>query len=121
MWPNPNDSKVQLIFRGRCTQQWDQLDVERLLFPEQYILNNSIFNREFDNNDDDNDNNNNAEQYLEMNIELLRQMNQTETNNRKLNPINSFWNAKGLSQRPLNPQDYGIEIKNKIADILKQQ
>ena len=79
-----------MIFRGRCTQQWDHWDVERLLFPEQYILNNSIFNQEFNNNDDDSDNNNNAQQYLEMNIELLRQMNQTETNNRKLNPINSY-------------------------------
>jgi hypothetical protein len=41
--------------------------------------------------------------------------------NTELNPVETFWNTQGLSQRPLNPKDYGIEIKNKLADILKQQ
>jgi len=31
--------------------------------------------------------------------------------NTELNPIQNFWNTQGLSQRPLNPEDYGIVIK----------
>ena len=85
--PNPNDSKVQLIWRDRSTQQWDHLDVEKLLFPDEYLRNNSIFNKEYD----DNDNNDDKDNYLQMNIEILRQINLTsKTNINVNNPIHNY-------------------------------
>ena len=35
--------------------------------------------------------------------------------NTELNPIQNFWNTQGLSQRPLNPEDYGIIIKGLLG------
>lgn len=35
--------------------------------------------------------------------------------NTELNPIQNFWNTQGLSQRPLNPEDYGIVIKGLLG------
>lgn len=35
--------------------------------------------------------------------------------NTELNPIQNFWNTQGLSQRPLNPEDYGILIKGLLG------
>jgi hypothetical protein len=35
--------------------------------------------------------------------------------NTELNPIQNFWNTQGLSQRPINPEDYGILIKGLLG------